>query len=338
MQGQILFFVKNVNSLLWKGMSLVPCFLPSVILNFTRSHNVADIFRTILVTTSIFLSYTLYKSGEHSFRDSFRYHKELIQLKYWLLEQQAKAQTGGEVSHLNINILLSKLLRLQKMNASYCQVGFAHILIAICSFVDGICCYHTSLSQSLPKPLQTIMSFIYHIYPVLFAISLLLIIKSLEYLFVSEFNRMQHISTAVHIINKSIQDEIAIMNDAYTATPVNNNERRYVSIFQSYLDLQPLTELFGVYECCMIVCQECPDLMVLTSKATADTLLVPDPPLSTHAADTQEELSLSIKVSRHYLNYVYDYAYINLLINLLFIIIFIITDTTPYYYYYNLVD
>jgi hypothetical protein len=270
-----LLFAKNLSCLVWKGTHLARCFLPSVILNILKinfkflDNSYLNILQLVVSVASISLSYVLYKSGLRSFNDSLQSHQEILKWKYWMFQQQQK--TKNEVPNLNSNILLSKVLRLQKMNASYCQVSFSHMLLAVCSLIDAVVVFSSLFSRVLPRVLQTLFQLFYHIYPILFITSLLLIVKSLEYLFVSEFNRLALMSTSLDLIFKSLRDQI--IYDTYLSSPPpcatdTRETRRSVSVFRSLLELQPFTSLLDVYECSMILCDQCPDLLLAETAVT----------------------------------------------------------------------
>lgn len=268
----VLSFAKHFSILTWKGSVFIKLIVPSVVLTiskyiiFSYGNEFLNIIQLLVALTSLCLSIELLKSGRHNFFDSFKTNKEISKFKFWLLNNPSK-----HVSDFHVDILFSNLVRLHKMNASYCQVGFAEMLLSLTNAIDSLAIFGAFYPLFLPPMVRSMFAYLYLMYPILYLVASLLIIKLLYYLVTSERNRMHSLSTAAHLITKAVRDQATC--DNYMNNPSSNKSNhknsKKVSILLSLLELQSRSTLLNVFESCLLLLNEPSDLMTINTTDTA---------------------------------------------------------------------
>ena len=86
-------------------------------------------------------------------------------------------------------------------------------------------------------------------------VSILLIVKSLEHLFVLEYERMIHISTATKLISESIRQQLFSYSNL--SNKQDDSLKQFSIIFRNLLEMQsPTVSLFEVYSACSMLCDQ----------------------------------------------------------------------------------
>lgn len=162
----------------------------------------------IIAIISIFISILFLSTGYTSFIASFKPQREYIKWQRYLLYQYT--QTGTHYNNKGqLHIILLKVYQLQRLNSSLCQVGFAQLLLVYTYIFDAI----TLLLPFTSINYYTIPTMLYNIYPILYILSYLIVLKSLSYLIHLENLKIISYKTAINILQHTLYNMLLYNKD-----------------------------------------------------------------------------------------------------------------------------